>query len=119
MNNQLITYYIPTNPNITKGTIYTLYINNNNNLDLTSILQDQNLTLNNIVTPFKENKIIIEESDYNVLLQMITQMQELLTRISNNINLYREEENKNLTELNKLNTECQNIIKKFVTERKI
>ena len=54
MNNQLITYYIPTNPNIIDGTIYTLYLNNNTNLDLSSLLEN-NITLNTIINPIEEN----------------------------------------------------------------
>ena len=49
MTKELITYYIPSNPNITKGPIYSLYINKNTNLDLTSILNSQTITINNIV----------------------------------------------------------------------
>ena len=41
MNNKIKIYYIPENLNIKKGQIYTLYINKNNNLDLSSILEDE------------------------------------------------------------------------------
>ena len=119
MTNQLTTYYIPQNPNIQTGTIYTLYLNNNTNLDLTSILQKQELYSNEIATPFKENKIIIEQIYYNELIQMLNQTSILLTNITNNIKSYREEENKNLTELINLNQKCQETVKNFLLERKI
>ena len=48
MTQELMTYYIPNNPSITKGRIYTLYINHNTNLDLSSILDLQTVTLKNI-----------------------------------------------------------------------
>ena len=48
MNNTIKTYYIPNHPNIKKGPIYTLYLNNNTNLDLSSILNLQTITVNNI-----------------------------------------------------------------------
>jgi len=85
MNNKIKIYYIPNNPNIKKGTIYTLYINNNTNLDLSSLL---------------ENKIILEEYNYKRLIEITN----LLTSL--------------LTDLNKLNIEYQNILKKFSIERK-
>ena len=40
MNNNITTYYIPNNPNVDKGLIYTLYLNNNKNLDLSSIINN-------------------------------------------------------------------------------
>ena len=115
MNNKIKTYYIPTNPKIKKGPIYTLYINNNTNLDLSSISEDNNITLNNIINPFKENKIIIEEKDYNDILKINSKIEQLIIKISNNI----KEETENINELNKLNIEYQNILKNFLNERKI
>ena len=105
MNNQVKTYYIPFNPNIKKGPIYTLYLNNNKNLDLTSILAEDALTLNNIITPFKENKIIIEEEIFNKLIQITKQIND---QITNSLNY-----------LNKLNTELQTNLSSLSNERKI
>ena len=99
MNTKIKTYYIPTNPNIKKGPIYTLYLNNNTNLDLSSILEN-NITLNNIINPIKENKIAIEEQEYKKLLELT------------------ESITKNITELNELNTQYQTILKKITKERK-
>lgn len=119
MNDKIKIYYIPSNPNIKKGPIYTLYITNNTNLDLSNLLEENNITLNNIVNPFKENKIIIEEQTFNELLQINKQIQELLTKKTNDIKKYVEEENKNITELTNLNNKYQNLLKTFLSERKI
>ena len=60
MNNNITTYYIPTNPNINKGTIYTLYINKNTNLDLTSIINEvPSLNPTNIINLNKQIEEII------------------------------------------------------------
>lgn len=100
MNNKIKIYYIPENLNIKKGPIYTLYINKNNNLDLSSIIEEEK-TFNNIIVPFKENKIVIEEIDYNKLVN-----------INNKITNY-------IKEINKLNTEYQILLTSLYDERKI
>ena len=45
MTSELMTYYIPNNPNIPKGHIYTLYLNHNTNLDLSSIINLKTIRL--------------------------------------------------------------------------
>jgi hypothetical protein len=99
MNNIKI-YYIPENLNIKNGPIYTLYINKNNNLDLSSIIEEEK-NFNNITVPFKENKIIIEEKDYNKLININTKILS------------------NLTELNNLNNEYHSLLTSLIGERKI
>lgn len=100
MNNKIKIYYIPTNPNIKKGSLYTLYINKNNNLDLSSILEEEN-KLNNIIVPFKENKIIIENNDYNKLMSINTKITE------------------HIKEINNLNCEFKVLLSSLSNERKI
>lgn len=119
MNNKIKTYYIPVNPNIKQGTIYTLYLTNNNNLDLTQIIEDDKTTLNNIITPFKENKIIIEEQTYNHIIQLTNKIEDTINNKTINTQKYMEEEKKYIEELTKLNIECQNLIKNSQNERKI
>ena len=99
MNNTIKTYYIPNHPNIKKGPIYTLYLNNNTNLDLSSLLEN-NITLNTIINPIEENKLI-KEQEYKKL-----------TEITFSITIL-------ITDLNKLNIESQNILKNLSNERKI
>ena len=89
MNNKIKIYYIPENLNIKKGQIYTLYINKNNNLDLSSILEDEK-TFNNIIVPFKENKIIIEEKEYNKLISINNKLIEHIKEINNLNNEYKD-----------------------------
>jgi len=115
MNTKLTTYYIPTNSNVTNGTIYTLYLNNNNNLDLTSILQKQDLNSNEAATSFKENKLIIEEYNYNELIEIINKTNILLTDINN----YQQVMFKSLQDLINLNQKCQLVVKSFEEGRKI
>lgn len=89
MNNKIKIYYIPENLNIKKGQIYTLYINKNNNLDLSSIIEDEK-TFNNIIVPFKENKIIIEEKEYNKLININNKIITHIKEISNLNNEYKD-----------------------------
>lgn len=68
MTQNIITYYIPQNLNITKGKIYNLYINKIKNLDLSSIIEKKPIINNK-----KEEKTItISESDYNNLITLAT-----------------------------------------------
>ena len=64
MKEEIYTYKIPNNPYIQKGRIYTLYINNNTNLDLSSIINIQNSKKE------QSNNIIISEKDYKKLLEL-------------------------------------------------
>ncbi len=63
MNQNIITYYIPQNLNITKGKIYNLYINKIRNLDLSSIVPHKT----NIA---KEKLITITENDLKEILEI-------------------------------------------------
>lgn len=118
MNNQPITYYVPDNPNISKGTIYTFYINNNTNLDLTSILNTQTITLNNIIDsnqgPITEqNQIIISKEDYTRLLELNNIAYQLTIKRTNDIQKFLQEETITTTKLTKINTERQELIKRL------
>jgi len=102
MNNQIKTYYIPNNPNIKSGTIYTLYINNNTNLDLTSIL-------NEIKTP---TNITLEVNEYNKLLNLNKQIEQIINNNNNKVDNFIKEEKQIINELSKLNIEYNNTLKK-------
>lgn len=109
MNNQVITYYIPTNPNIKSGSIYTLYINNNTNLDLSSIIAETPTKSNNIIIP--PTKITLELKDYNKLLNVNKELQNSITKINTNIEKIITEEKQTINNLIKLNSEYNNILK--------
>lgn len=116
MTNELITYYIPTNPNITKGPIYTLYLNKNTNLDLSSILNLQTITINNIIDtntgPIQEtNLITISKEDYTKLLELNNQAYQLTTKRSADIQAFIQAETKTMEELTRINGERQELIK--------
>ena len=124
MTNQIMTYYIPNNPNIPKGHIYTLYLNNNTNLDLSSILNTQTITLNSIIDPTKPssketNQIIISKEDYTRLLELNNIAYQLSNKRTVNIQRFIQEETKTTTELSKINTERQQLIKKLTKEKDV
>ena len=105
MNNQTTTYYIPTNPSIKSGSIYTLYINNNKNLDLTSILVP--------ITPqpVPISTISINKKDYNQLLKLNKDYQNIIKSITNKIELFINDQKKYIGELTKLEKEYNTISK--------
>lgn len=104
MNDEIKTYYIPTNPNIKNGQIYTLYINNNNNLDLTSIVsEEKKLT----------NKMVIDIQKYNNLLKVNKQIQDTINKSNISIENFLKEHKQNTNELVKLNIEYNNMLKTF------
>ena len=75
MTNELTTYYIPNNLNITKGHIYTLYLNHNTNLDLSSLLNLQTITVSNLLQSAKgpiqsTSQITRSQEDYTKLLEL-------------------------------------------------
>lgn len=124
MTNQIMTYYIPNNPNIPKGHIYTLYLNNNTNLDLSSILNTQTITLNSIIDPTKPssketNQIIISKEDYTRLLELNNIAYQLSNKRTVDIQRFIQEETKTTTELSKINTERQQLIKKLTKEKDV
>ncbi len=107
MNQEIKTYYIPKNPNILKGHIYTLYINNNTNLDLYSIINTKNISIQN------SKSITITEKDYTRLLELNNLANQLINKRTVDIQKFINEETKNMTELTKINTERQELIKKL------
>lgn len=118
MTNNITTYYIPSNPKIEKGTIYNLYLNKNTNLDLTSITDTKNISLNNIIktnnqTITQTNNITISKEDYTKLLELNNKAYQLTTERTNNIQKFIQEETKTTTALAQLNTERQELIKKL------
>ena len=80
MTQNINTYYIPQNLNILTGKIYNIYINKVTNLDLTSIIEKKEVTLNGILQPNKEitqptpqqasTVISLEQEDYDNLLKL-------------------------------------------------
>ena len=109
MNEVIYTYYIPKNPNILKGHIYTLYINNNKNLDLSNIIT--------IKTTNTENTISISKQEYTKLLELNNIANQLTEKRTKDIQNFLNEEAKVITELSKINTEKQELIKKLSKEK--
>ena len=104
MNNQTTTYYIPTNPSIKSGSIYTLYINNNKNLDLTSILASK--------SPLPQvSTISINTKDYNQLLKINKDYQNIIKSITNKIELFINDQKKYIEELTELEKKYNTISK--------
>ena len=114
MNSEIKTYYIPKNPNIIKGRIYTLYINNNNNLDLYGVINTKTIK---IPTQSQTDSIMLSGQDYTKLLELNNRTYQLNNNRSINIQKFITEENKTITELSKINSERQELIKKL-TNRK-
>ncbi len=84
MTQNITTYYIPQNLNINKGKIYTLYLNKVTNLDLSSIITNNNQTKEKAT-----DTITLSKDDYNKLLVLLdtstklyNQSQELVTKIN-------------------------------------
>ena len=118
MTNQPTIYYIPNNPNVTKGPIYALYLNHNTNLDLSTILSEQTITVNNIIQsqtgPIKEtSQIIISKEDYTRLLELSNQAHQVSTKRTTAIQNFLQIENQATAELTKINTERQELIKRL------
>ena len=118
MTNEIMTYYIPNNPNIPKGHIYTLYLNHNTNLDLSSILNLQTLTFNNVIEtqngPLQQTiGITISKDDYTKLLELNNSIFNLTSKRTAAIETFIASETKTTEELAKINTERQELIKKL------
>lgn len=118
MTNQIMTYYIPNNPNIPKGHIYTLYLNHNTNLDLSSILNLQTVTLNNVLDspngPIQAtSQITISQEDYTKLLELNNSIFNLTSKRTADIETFIASETQTTTELAKINTERQELIKRL------
>lgn len=118
MTNEIMTYYIPKNPNISKGPIYTLYLNHNTNLDLSPILNLQTLTLNNVINspngPIEQtSQITISKEDYTKLLELNNNIFNLTSKRTKDIETFIASETQTTTELAKINTERQELIKRL------
>ena len=115
MNPKIKVYYIPKNPNKKNPPIYTLYINNNNNLALSSIVNETK-----IITPnntFHQNYITKEE--YTRLLELNHLAYQLIHKRTETIQNFIIEEKKNTDELSKVNTEREELIKKLIKQGEI
>lgn len=124
MNTQIKTYYIPENPNILKGTIYNLYINNNNNLDLSTILFPTEVTSTNIPTQQSAPQtqpiaFYISENDYNRLLELNNLSFQLFTKKNTDFQNFISEDSKVTAELNRVNQERQELIKKLTRGKEV
>lgn len=118
MTNEIMTYYIPNNPNIPKGHIYTLYLNHNTNLDLSSILNLQTLTLNNVIetqngTVQQTSQITISKEDYTKLLELNNSIFNLTSKRTAAIETFIASETQTTIELAKINIERQELIKRL------
>lgn len=103
MTQTIKTYYIPQNLNITQGKIYNLYLNKITNLDLSSIIEKKDITLNGILQPNPQvqpnnqiqtpststSTMALSEEDYTNILsladistKLYKQSQELVKKIS-------------------------------------
>lgn len=100
MTQNITTYYIPQNLNISKGKIYNMYLNKVTNLDLSQIITPKDVTLNGILQPNKQalteqqsntstNTINLSKEDYTELLsladnttKLYNQSQELIKKLT-------------------------------------
>ena len=108
MDNQIKTYYIPTNPNIKAGSIYTLYINNNTNLDISSIINEDSTSKSNTTSTIK---ITLEINEYNKLLEVSKEIQNIINKKTNKVENFLTEERQVIKELSKLSIEYNNTLK--------
>ena len=82
MNQNIITYYIPQNLNITKGKIYNLYINKIRNLDLSSIVPPKtNIAKEKLITITENDLKEIQEISNNQAI-IYNKSQELIKKIT-------------------------------------
>lgn len=115
MNSQAKIYYIPQNPHIKSGKIYTFYLNNNTNLDLSSILNLQTLQLKDLIqkniSSNQQNSIIITNEEYQKLRELNEKVSTLIEERNKDIQEFIRKETETTTELTKINTERQGLIK--------
>ena len=112
MNNTVKTYYIPTNPNIFQGHIYTLYLNNNTNLDLTNIIPLPSSAKNIVPTP-PPSIIPISIADYDKLLELNNRALQLSTQRTMAIEAFIKKETDTTQALSTIQQERQELIKKL------
>lgn len=74
MVQNIITYYIPQNNNVTSGRIYNLYLNKITNLELSSLITATNLD-NQL------NCITLSQVDYEKLINLINKTSELNNQV--------------------------------------
>ena len=122
MNTQPNVYYIPKNPHVKAGKIYTFYLNNNTNLDLSTILNTKNLQLQDLIqsnmstTPKSKATITISNEDYTRLLELNNQVYQLVEKRNMDIQEFIQKETTTTEELSKINAERQGLIKKLTKE---
>lgn len=78
MNNQITIYKVPENPNIKKGVIYTFYLNNNTNLDLSSLKNECYNKLLNLYTKRTNNINKFLEEDTAITKELIELTNQLI-----------------------------------------
>lgn len=118
MTSELMTYYVPNNPNIPKGHIYTLYINHNTNLDLSSIINLKTININNITQDQngisqETSQITISKEDYTKLLELNNEVYQLTNKRTEYIQSFIENETRTTAELARINTKRQELIKQL------
>ena len=74
MVQNIITYYIPQNNNVTSGRIYNLYLNKITNLDLSSVITATNLDNHH-------NCITLSQVDYEELINLVNKTSELNNQV--------------------------------------
>lgn len=115
MNTQPNVYYIPKNPHIQSGKIYTFYLNNNTNLDLSTIVNLQTAQLQDLIkknlSSNQKKSIIITDDEYQQLIDLNEKVTKLIEERDKNIQEFIQKETTATTELTKINTERQNLIK--------
>ena len=115
MNTQPNVYYIPKNPHVKAGKIYTFYLNNNTNLDLSTILNLQTVQLQDLIkknlSSNQKKSIIITDDEYQQLIALNEKVTKLIEERDKNIQEFIQKETTATTELTKINTERQNLIK--------
>ena len=115
MNTQPTVYYIPKNPHVKAGKIYTFYLNNNTNLDLSTILNLQTAQLQDLIkknlSSTQKKSIIITDDEYQQLIDLNEKVTKLIEERDKNIQEFIQKETTATTELIKINTERQNLIK--------
>ena len=74
MVQNIITYYIPQNNNVSSGRIYNLYLNKITNLDLSSVITATNLD-NQL------NCITLSKVDYEKLINLVNKTSELNNQV--------------------------------------
>ena len=115
MNTQPNVYYIPKNPHVKAGKIYTFYLNNKTNLDLSTIVNLQTAQLQDLIkknlSSNQKKSIIITNDEYQQLIDLNEKVTKLIEERDKNIQEFIQKETTTTTELTKINTERQGLIK--------